>query len=314
MLSNERMSAMKILITGGTTFVSKFAAEYFVLRGHDVTVLNRGSREQVKGVELICCDRMQPGDALKGRFFDAVLDITAYTQEHICALLDSGVAFDDYVFISSSAVYPETNPQPFTEEQECGHNSVWGDYGMNKLRAERYLSSRVPGAYILRPPYFYGKYENLYREAFPFDCAMQDMPFYIPGSGEMKLQFFNVHDLCRFIEILLSRHPQNHVFNVGSNEIVTVREWVGMCYKAAGKEAHFISVDETIPQRNYFCFYNYEYVLDVSRQNELMPDTTGLMQGLQEEYDWYKNNTDSVYYRKPYVEFIDNNIKKNTGL
>ena len=37
---------MKILITGGTTFVSKFAAEYFVSKGNDVTVINRGSRPQ----------------------------------------------------------------------------------------------------------------------------------------------------------------------------------------------------------------------------------------------------------------------------
>ena len=34
---------MKILITGGTTFASKFAAEYFVAKNNDVTVVNRGS-------------------------------------------------------------------------------------------------------------------------------------------------------------------------------------------------------------------------------------------------------------------------------
>ena len=32
-------------------FVSKFAAEYFVKRGYEVSVLNRGSRPQVSGVE-----------------------------------------------------------------------------------------------------------------------------------------------------------------------------------------------------------------------------------------------------------------------
>ena len=300
---------MKLLITGGTTFVSKFTAEYFVQAGNDVTVLNRGNREQVSGAKWICCDRMQLGDTLKGQFFDAVLDITAYMQEHIRTLLDTGVAFSDYVLISSSAVYPETNPQPFTEEQKCGYNAVWGDYGIHKLRAEEYLSDRVPAAYILRPPYFYGKYENLYREAFPFDCAVLDRPFYIPENGDMNLQFFHVHDLCRFIEILLKCHPQNHIFNVGNKETVTIKEWVRMCYKAAGKEARFISVDRTIPQRSYFCFHHYEYVLDVSKQNELMPDTVPLMQGLQEEFDWYINHTDSIYYRKPYMTFIDDNLK-----
>lgn len=300
---------MKILITGGTTFVSKFTARYFAEKGNDVTVLNRGSREQVSGANHIKLDRTELDGALKNLRFDVILDITAYTEEHVKALLDSGVSFSDYILISSSAVYPETNPQPFCEEQPCGKNSIWGDYGANKLSAERHLQKRVPSAYILRPPYFYGIDENLYREAFAFDCAMQDRKFYIPKSGNMKLQFFNVRDLCRFIEILLDKHPENRVFNVGNSVTVTVKEWVELCYKAAGKKAEFVSVSKDIPQRNYFCFYDYEYVLDVSKQSGLMPDTVPLEQGLKEEFEWYKNNPESVYFRKPYVEFIEENLK-----
>lgn len=300
---------MKILITGGTTFVSRFTAEHFVEKGHDVTVLNRGSRPQVAGVHLIRRDRMELGDALRGMHFDAILDVAAYTEEHIRTLLNSGVTFSDYIFISSSAVYPETNPQPFTEEQPCGANAVWGDYGTNKLNAENLLRARVPHAYILRPPYFYGVYENLYREAFPFDCAMQDRPFYLPSDGGMKLQFFHVADLCRFIELLLSEHPDNHTFNVGNPEPVTVREWVALCYRAAGREPSFVSVSREIPQRDYFCFYDYEYILDVSKMTALMPDTTPLEQGLREEFEWYKNHPESIYNRKPYMDFIDKNLR-----
>ena len=302
---------MKILITGGTTFVSQYAAEFFVSKGNAVTVINRGSRPQVNGAAHINCDRMQLGDCLRGKHFDLILDITAYTEEHVKTMLDSGVGFDDYIFISSSAVYPETNPQPFTEEQPCGYNSVWGEYGMNKLKAEQYLQARVPHAYILRPPYFYGIYENLYREAFPFDCAMQGRAFYLPQEGRMKLQFFNVSDLCRFVEILIAKHPAHHVFNVGNREAVSVREWVALCYKAAGKPVEFVSVGKRIPQREYFCFYDYEYVLDVSRQNELMPDTVPLEQGLKEEFAWYRNNLNSVYHRKSYMEYIDHNLRNS---
>ena len=296
---------MKILITGGTTFVSKFAAEYFANKGNEVYVLNRNSRQQVEGVHLIDCDRMQLGDTLNGEHFDVVLDITAYTEEHIKSLLNSGIIFDDYIFISSSAVYPETNPQPFSEEQSCGHNSVWGDYGINKLKAEQYLHSKFSSAYILRPPYFYGLYENLYRETFPFDCAMQDRPFYLPQNGDMKLQFFNVSDLCRFIEVLIEKHPENRIFNVGNKDTVTVKEWVELCYKAVDNDVKFVSVDKSIPQRDYFCFYDYEYLLDVSKQSELMPETLPLEQGLKEEFEWYKDNLDSVYNRKPYIDYID---------
>ena len=61
---------MRILITGGTTFVSKYAAEYYVSKGDEVTVINRGSRRQVNGVEHIQCDRTQLGDILRDRYFD----------------------------------------------------------------------------------------------------------------------------------------------------------------------------------------------------------------------------------------------------
>lgn len=301
---------MRILVTGGTTFVSKFTAEYFVKRGDEVCVLNRGSREQVAGARLIKADRTQAAGLLSGEHFDAILDITAYTAQHIRGLLDTGVSFDDYILISSSAVYPETNPQPFTEDQPCGKNNIWGDYGVNKLEAERALIEHVPNAYILRPPYFYGIYENLYRDAFPFDCVIADRPFYLPGDGSMKLQFFHVADLCRFIEILLSRHPDNYIFNVGNRDVVTVRQWVELCYRAAGKTPDFISVDKSVPQRDYFCFYDYEYVLDVSKQTEPMPDTLPLEQGLREEFLWYKAHPDSVYNRKPYMEYIDTRLKK----
>lgn len=299
---------MKILITGGTTFVSKFTAEFFSEKNNEVYVINRNSREQVKGVRLIECDRLNLGEVLKGRHFDLIIDVTAYNEEHIKSLLNSGVEADDYIFISSSAVYPETNPQPFTEEQTCGKNSFWGDYGVNKIKAEKYLLEHFPNAYILRPPYFYGIYENLYREAFPFDCAEKDRKFFIPQNGDMKLQFFNVADLCRFIEIIIEKHPKNHIFNVGNPDTVTVREWVELCYRAVGKEPEFVSVDKSVPQRDYFCFYDYEYVLDVSRQNELMPETVPLEKGLKEEYEWYKNNRNSIYNRKPYMEFIDDNF------
>lgn len=299
---------MKILITGGTTFVSRYTAEFFINEGHEVYVMNRGSRTQPEGAKLIKCDRLDCGDLLRNKHFDAVLDITAYTPEHIKGLLDSGASFDTYILVSSSAVYPETNPQPFSEEQNCGKNSIWGDYGINKLNAENYLRERVPRAYIIRPPYFYGKYDNLYREAFVFDCAAENRPFYIPGNGDMKLHFFNVEDFCRFIRIILSEKPERTIFNVGNPDTVTIREWVTMCYNAAGKEPTFVSVDKSVFQRNYFCFYDYEYVLDVSAQNELMPDTIPLYDGLKAEFEWYKDNTDSIYRRNPYIEFIQNNL------
>ena len=255
----------KILVTGGTTFVSKYTASYFADKGDEVYVLNRNTKQQVEGVRLIEADRNDLDDKLKAYSFDLVIDVCAYTKNDIINLTEALGGFKDYVFISSSAVYPETLPQPFSEEMECGENSVWGMYGVNKLETEKELQKRVPEAYILRPPYLYGPMQNLYREPFAFDCADNDRLFYIPKDGRMGLQFFHVEDLCRFIEILIDKHPENRIFNVGNKERVTCEEWAKLCYEVTGKKMKGVYVDEAHTQRDYFPFHDYDYKLDVTK-------------------------------------------------
>ena len=296
----------KLLVTGGTVFVSRFVADYFARKGDDVYVLNRNSRPQLPNVTLVEGDRNDLGDKLKGYEFDAVLDITAYTREHVENLLHALGKFGDYILVSSSAVYPEANSKPFTEEQPCGPNAVWGTYGSNKLAAEEYLRKTLPHAYILRPPYLYGPMQNVYREAFVFECAEAGRKFYIPGDDSMKLQFLHVEDLCRFIEILLEQHPAERVYNIGNPDAVTISEWVRLCYEAVGAELVAVRV-EGHPQRAYFCFHDYDYCLDVGRQAVLMPEVKLLAEGLQESYQWFCRNRDAVL-RRPYIEYIDANF------
>ena len=297
----------KILITGGTVFVSKYVATYFLKRNYEVFVLNRGTRPQVQGVRHIPADRNHPGDCLKEYSFDAIMDICGYNKPDIEHLLDAVGEYGDYVFISSSAVYPETNPQPFSEEQPIGTNKVWGRYGSDKAEAEQYLLSRDPEAYIIRPPYLYGPMQNLYREPFVFDCAMEGRSFYIPRDGKMKLQFFHVDDLCKVMEQILLRHPKEHIYNVGNERAVEINEFVELCYKAVGVPLKKVYVTGHDNQRDYFSFYDYEYTLDISRQKQLLQETKDLYEGLKESFAWYRENPEQVV-KKPYVEFIQNHL------
>ncbi len=294
----------KLLVTGGTRFVSRYTAEYYVQKGHEVYVLNRNSRPQPEGVTLIEGDRRHLGDQLRGHHFDAVLDITAYQRQDITGLLTGLDSFDTYIMVSSSAVYPDTGVQPFAEDAPLGENKFWGGYGVGKLEAERELLRQVPGAYILRPPYLYGPGNNVYREAFVFDCAMADRKFYLPKDGDMKLQFFHVRDLCRFMDVILEQQPDCHIFNVGNWDSVSLRDWAGLCYAAAGKQAEFVPVYADCDQRNYFSFYPYEYYLDVTEQYRLMAEVTPLSEGLRESCLWYEQHRDEVG-KKPYFSYID---------
>ena len=296
----------KVLVTGGTVFVSRYIAEHFVKKGLEVYVLNRNTREQSKGVKLIEADRHALGDMLRDIHFDAVID-TAYSAYDVETMLDALGSYGDYVLISSSGVYPEYAPQPFLENAPLAVNKFWGKYGTDKIEAEAALLKRNENAYIVRPPYLYGPMNNVYREAFVFDCALADRKFYLPKDGEMRLQFFHIEDLCRFIDILLETKPEEHIFNVGNPQTVSVREWVELCYAVLGKKAEFVNVYEGIEQRNYFSFYNYEYCLDVTKQAALMPHVKPLKEGLCEAFEWYKENPDKMN-KKPFFTYIDQNL------
>lgn len=301
------MKVKKILVTGGTIFVSKYVATYFKEHGYDVYVLNRNTKPQVEGVKLIEADRHALGNVLKGIHFDVVADITAYQENDICELVEALDGFEQYIMISSSAVYPETNTQPFVEEATLDENKFWGKYGTNKIAAEKKLLALVPDAYILRPPYLYGAMNNVYREVFVFECAKKDRPFYLPKDGSMKLQFFHVRDLCRFMRLIVEERPENHIFNVGNEKPVTIREWVALCYACAGKQPVFRETYENVEQRNYFSFYDYEYKLNVEKQKQIFPQTITLEDGLKEAFAWYLGNEDQVV-KKQYLQYIDNNF------
>lgn len=299
----------KILVTGGTIFVSKYIAEYYVKANHEVYVLNRNHRPQIEGVTLIEADRHNLKDTLKSYNFEVIIDVTAYTGEDIYDLLKGLGNFKEYIMISSSAVYPESNEQPFTEEQKTGRNRFWGKYGIDKIEAETALLKEVPYAYILRPPYLYGPMNNVYREAFVFECAMKKRRFYLPRQGEMGLQFFHVKDLCRMIDAILEKRPENRIFNVGNEEVVSIYEWVKLCYKIVGVPLEIVNVKEDVEQRNYFSFYDYEYRLDVSKQKELLTQTIDLEDGLREAFYWYQGHKEEVN-TKEYFGYIDNYLKE----
>ena len=188
----------------------------------------------------------------------------------------------------------------------CGRNCVWGAYGINKLEAEKWLLENVDDPYILRPPYIYGPMQNVYREGFVFDCAAQGRTFCLPGAGEMPLQFFHVEDLCRFMEILLEKKPEQRIFNVGNPETVTIRRWAELCYAAVGEEMSAVSITDH-PQRCYFPFYEYDYALEVSSQRVLMPRVKDLAEGLRESWQWYRENEGAVV-KRPLLDYIDREI------
>lgn len=149
--------------------------------------------------------------------------------------------------------------------------------------------------------------QNVYREPFVFECALQNRKFYIPKDGSMKLQFFHVEDLCRMMEAVLENHPEQHIYNVGNREVVDINTFVELCYEAAGAKAEKVFVKNQDNQRAYFSFHDYEYILDVTRQSELLPQTKDLREGLRESFEWYVKHPDDVM-KRDYIHYIDHEL------
>src|SRR3989304_4144854 len=74
-------AVMRVLVVGGTEFISLALVRALIRDGHAVTVLNRGRKNDrlPAGVSVIPCDRKDHAalqSALAGARFDGVCDIT----------------------------------------------------------------------------------------------------------------------------------------------------------------------------------------------------------------------------------------------
>ena len=109
---------MDLLILGGTQWLGRTLATEAVARGHRVTCLARGEAGGVAdGVELVVADRSQPGayDAVSGRDWDAVIDVTRQPGFARRAAVDLGPRAGHWTFISSGNVYAAQD-QPGADE------------------------------------------------------------------------------------------------------------------------------------------------------------------------------------------------------
>ncbi len=301
----------KVLVLGGSYFVGRKLVEFLAGHGYEVTVLNRGTKPlSVDGVRQICCDR-NDGEgmktALSGKAFDYVIDVSwqdVSWVEKLCGALDFE-AVKKLVFISSSAVYDVEHLQiPFKETDALAENKYWTFYGKGKIDAEAYysefLKDKKTELVMLRPPYIYGEYNYAQRESLIFRQLMEDKPVVIPASNP-KLQFIYTEDLAAIVDVLLQTETgKERVFNVGNQVAVTSREWVEACGEAAGKVPEILEVDYAGLGRNvrdFYPFFDYDNVLDVSEISRVIEKETRFEEGLTKSYDWFVKNRDNISFK-----------------
>ena len=154
---------MRLLVLGGTRFVGRHAVAAALAAGHDVTLLHRGRTGPglFADAEHVLGDRHAGGlAALRGRTFDAVLDVTAYTAGDVRAVADV-VPDAHHVLVSSISVYGSPT-EPGADESLTPEPD--DDYGRGKLAAERaLLDAHGERAAAVRPGIVAGPHDHTER-------------------------------------------------------------------------------------------------------------------------------------------------------
>ena len=105
-------------------------------------------------MKLIEGDRHHLGEVLKDIHFDVVADITAYTANDISDLYAALGSFEQYIMISSSAVYPNMEFSLFLRTAKRLKINSGVHMERTNMRQKMPLLEKVPDAYILRTTIF----------------------------------------------------------------------------------------------------------------------------------------------------------------
>jgi len=241
---------MNVLIFGGTRFMGRYVLRALLDVGIDVTIANRGTREENKGAHNVICDRSQPGalEQFKDSKFDAVIDFSAYASDWV---EQAGNFFagkiSRYIFISTGAVYTSSQVFPITEDFPKGPPHPFAPYAAEKIRSEsllREFSSK--GAFdttALRLPFVMGpdNYED--RESFVFSRLLSKQPIFLANGGKSIHSFIYAGDVASAIVRILSliRSKGSEEFNLAIPQATTSRGFVDLASEVCGIEPTVIS-------------------------------------------------------------------------
>lgn len=300
---------MKLLVMGGTSFVSKAFAMYAIKKGYTVDIFTRGrTAVDYEGVnQHLVGDRRNEEDIKKliTEAYDYVVDVNPYFEEDVrllCEALDTS-QLKRYVMCSTASVYmaPEGG-KPLTEDSPRGFDAAFGgDYGLNKMKAEDYLLAQDVPVTIFRPTYIYGEYNNIYRDAFLFD-SIESGHINVLEDG-CKIGFIYIGDLVRTMESCFEVPESiNQAYNVSHPEPLSWSRWLKAGIDAVGKKPNVtICTDPMIEEtgKRIFPFGqgDIEVTVDKLSQDGLYTPNTPFEEGIKNAYDWYQKEGQSIWMR-----------------
>ncbi len=299
---------MRVLVAGGTEFISLHLVRALLRDGHEVVALNRGRHPErtLEGAGTIVADRADHAAlarALAGQRFDAVFDV-AYAPTagaDVAALVDAlGPSLRHAIFVSTGRVYDHALPIPFGED--APRSLYWGEYAKNKIEVEDLLMERhrrdgLPVT-IVRPTHVMGPRNTRNNETFFFDRVLRGRPVLVPGAGGWLRQFGHVEDLADATAAMLGDpRAAGQAYNVTGEEAITQVGFAELIAEIAGRPIALIPFDpallKRVPAGQVFgqnLVYDCHAVYTTSKLRTelgLRPRYT-LASGLAQTLEWYR--------------------------
>jgi 2'-hydroxyisoflavone reductase len=198
---------VKLLVLGGSVFLSKAVAAEAVARAHDVTCANRGTSGSVPdGATQVAWDRTEPVPAGLSDSFDAVVDVGRYpswTRSAVAAFPSA-----HWVFVSTINVYvdestpggrPGTLPlrEPIHDDVDLSEDME--AYGPMKVACEQIVRDGVESWMVVRPGLIVGPDDPSGRFAYWPSRMADGGTVLAPGRPDDSTQVIDVRDLATWI-------------------------------------------------------------------------------------------------------------------
>lgn len=208
---------MNLLILGGTKFVGRHITAAALLRGHQVTLFNRGQTNSAlfPDAEKLYGNRDGGLDVLRGRKWDTVIDVNGYLPRLVGATADLlSDAVERYVYISTLSVYAtfseagQTEDAPVAVLSDPSTEVIDGEtYGALKaLCEERVLNAFSERALIPRLGYVVGPNDHSDRWTSWLRRISRGGEMLAPGSPDAPLQLIDARDIAAFVIDMVERH------------------------------------------------------------------------------------------------------------
>ncbi|MBX7301661.1 NAD-dependent epimerase/dehydratase family protein [Clostridium chauvoei] len=286
---------INILILGDNWFVSRSLSKYLTDKNYEVDILTN-EYVNIDSIDFrthIICNRRcedELNKVLKTKHYDIIFDISAYSKEDVEILFNciNPSSIKKYIFFSSAAVYTPSKEETF-EDSKKGENSIFGNYSLGKLDAEKYITNLISNnnlnAIIFRPSYVYGEGNNIYRESFLFDKIKNNEIIYIPDDN-IKIQFIYIQDLLKICECAIYNDHINRAYNVTSPSRISLRELIETCGKVLGIKPTIKTTTDNLNVENSFPFKSMDLNLNITdlRKNGFHLPVIYLDQGLNLTY------------------------------